>query len=417
MDRTISNAVKQKRKTGQIIRSVGIGIVFIAIILSFRFFIKPAIQKNEFYTDSTEIGNVEASITASGIVLPEFEEIITSPIQSRIVKINYNTGEKVKPGDPILLLDTKITESSLEKLKDELSMKKNNVNQLKLQLEKNLIDLKTQYEIRKLQVENMETELEEEKYLDKIGGGTKEKIEKAELNLKISKLELEQIRQSIENQEKSIQANVLGLNYEISIQQKSVNELQDKLNQSTITTSKDGVVTWINDQIGKNINAGDELVKVANLQSYEVSGKISDMYAEKLHIGSTVIVRINENTEVRGEVVSVSPAVSGNIIDFKIKLAKKDHELLRPNLKVDVFVVTAFKENVLRLKNGAFYKGATKQNVFVVDGNKLVRREVEFGESNFNYVEIAKGLKEGEEVVVSDMTDYERHERITVKSD
>ena len=225
------------------------------------------------------------------------------------------------------------TESSLEKLRDELNMKKNNVNQLKLQLEKNLIDLKTQYEIKKLQVENMEAELEEEKYLDKIGGGTKEKIEKAELNLKISRLELEQIIKALQNQEESMQANVLGLNFEISIQQKSVNELQDKLDQSTITADKDGVITWINDQIGKNINAGDELVKIANLQSYEVTGNISDMHADKLHIGEQVIVRINEKTEIRGEIVSISPAVTGNIIQFKIKLAQKEPCIIAAKFK------------------------------------------------------------------------------------
>jgi HlyD family secretion protein len=54
--------------------------------------------------------------------------------------------------------------------------------------------------------------------------------------------------------------------------------------------------------------------------------------------------------------------------------------------------------------------------VFVVQGNKLVRREVEFGESNFNYVEITKGLKKGEKIAISDMSDYEKNERLTVNS-
>jgi HlyD family secretion protein len=417
MDKVLSNTVKQKRRNILIFKTAIGGLAFIVIIVSLRFIIKPSIQRDEFYTAFTETGNVEASITASGTVLPEFEETKTSPVQSRIIKIIKNVGDKVVKGDSILFLDTKSTKSSLEKLKDELNMRKNNVNQLKLQLEKSLIDLKTQYEIKKLQVDNMETELEEEKYLNKIGGGTKEKIEKAELNLKISRLELEQINQSILNQEKSMQANLLGLNYEISIQQKNVNELQDKMNQSTITTDKDGVITWINDQIGKNINAGDELVKIANLQSYEVTGSISDMHADKLNTGGQVIVRLNEETDIRGEIVSISPAVAGNIIQFKIKLTEKNHPLLRPNLKVDVFVITSFRENVLRVKNGAFYKGATKQMVFMVKGNKLIRKEVQFGESNFDYVEIVSGLVKGEEVVITDMTDYERHEKLIVKNE
>jgi HlyD family secretion protein len=118
--------------------------------------IKPSIQKNEFDTAITETGNIEASITASGTILPEFEETKTNPIPSRIIKIYCNTGDKIKKGDSILSLDKKSTETSLEKLKDELNVKKNNITQLQLQLEKNLITLKAQYDIKKIQVENME---------------------------------------------------------------------------------------------------------------------------------------------------------------------------------------------------------------------------------------------------------------------
>lgn len=415
MDRALSQNIKLKRKYKLIARILIWGLSIIILIVLLRFIIKPSVSNDEFYTAYTETGNIEASITASGIVYPEFEETKTSPIQSRIGKIYHNTGDIVNKGDSILSLDKKSTISSLEKLKDELNMKKNNVNQLKLLLEKNLIESKTQYEIKKLQVVNMETELEEEKYLNEIGGGTKEKIQKSELNLKISRLELEQIRQNIQNLEKSMQADLLGLNFEISIQQKNVNELQEKLKQSTITTDKTGVITWINDQVGKNINAGDELAKIANLQSYEVMGSISDMYADKLHVGGKVIVHLNENAEIRGEIISISPAVTGNIIQFKIKPGKRDHPLFRPNLKVDVLIITSYKESVIRIKNGAFYQGGEKQMVFVVQGNKLIRKEVIFGESNFDYVEIVTGLYTDEEIVISDMSDFKRHKKIRIK--
>ena len=317
-------------------------------------------------------------------------------------------------GDSMLALDTRFTLSSLEKLRDELNIKKNNVRQHELQLEKNLIDLRTRYEIKKLQTDNMATGLEEEKYLNSIGGGTQKRLEKAELNLKISRLELEQIRQSIHNLEKTIQADLLGLNYEISIQQKNVTELQVKLDQSTIKADKHGVITWINNQIGKNINQGDELVKIANLQSYDVKGTISDIHASQLGIGKKVIVRLNENTDLRGEIVNVSPSVSVNSIRFDVSLENKSHALLRPNLRVDVFVITSSEESVTRIKNGPFYKGGIKQMVFVVQGNELIKRQVTFREYNVDYVEIVSGIIPGEEVVISDISDYEKHKRLRI---
>jgi HlyD family secretion protein len=415
MDRELSESARQKKKRLRVIQIVSLCLAFLIILFSLRFIIKPSVKRSGIQTATVETGSIEASITASGIVIPEFEETKTSPVQSVIRELYRNAGDEVMEGDSILSLDTRLTLSSLEKLRDELNIKKNNIRQHELELEKNQIELRTRYEIKKLQVDNMATELEEEKYLNSIGGGTQEKIEKAELNLKISRLELEQIRQSIQNQEKTMQANLLGLKYEISIQQKNVNELQIKLDQSTIKVDKHGVITWINNQIGKNINPGDELVKIANLQSYEVTGSISDIHASQLGIGKQVIVRLNENTDLRGDIVNISPSVSGNNIKFNINLKNKNHALLRPNLRVDVFVITSYKDRVLRIKIGPFYKGGLKQTVFVVKGNELISRQVTFGGNNVDYVGIVNGLTQGEEMVISDMSDYERHKKLRIK--
>ena len=349
--------------------------------------------------------------------MPEFEEVKNSPIQSAIVKIHRNTGEEVECGDTILSLDTKKTLFELDKLKDQLALKKNSVHQLKLQLEKDLLDLRTEYQIKKLHVESMEAALDEEKYLNNIGGGTLEQIKKAELNLKIAKLELDQINQTIKNKEKSVKADLKGLNYEINIQKKNVMELKEKLDRATIKADKKGVITWINSQIGQTVNAGEELVKIADLQSYKIEGTISDMHAAKLHIAGKIIARINEDTDLPGVVVNISPSVQNNIIEFAIKLDDKNHSLLRPNMRVDVFVQTDYREDVVRLENGAFYRGGNRQNVFVVQDDKLIRKEAEFGKSNFDYVEIVGGIKEHDVVVISDMSDYEKWEKLKIKRD
>jgi len=416
MDRALSDSVKRKRKRKIVIRVVITTIIFLALVITLRIVIKPTIDATEFYTEQSKKGNIRATVSASGTVVPEFEEIVSSPIPSRIIRIVHNTGDEVNAGDTILLLDTKSATLSLEKMKDELAMKKNNVNKLKLQLEKSLIDLKTQNQIKRLHVENMEAEVKEEKYLDEIGGGTKEKIEKAELNFRIAKLELEQIEQTIGNKEKSMEADMYGLNYEISIGQKNVGELQENLDRATITADKKGVITWINSEIGKTVGAGEELVKIANLESFWIEGVISEMHATKLSNGKEVLIHLAENIEITGEVVSISPSVEANTIQFKVRLDEKNHPLLRPNLKVDLFVITSFKNDVVLVSNGPFYRGATKQYVFVVLDEKLIRKEVEFGVSNFDYVEVIKGLLADEEIVISDMADYDRHEKLSIRN-
>lgn len=416
MDRALSESTKRKQKRKIVIRAIITLLFIVATVVVLRSIIRPTIDVDEFYTEITQKGNIQATVSASGTVIPEFEEIVSSPISSKIIRISHNTGDEIFSGDTILLLDTRGAILSLEKMKDELAMKKNNVNKLKLQLEKSLIDLKTQYQVKKLQVENMKAEVKAEKYLNNIGGGTKEKIKKTELNLQISKLELAQIEQTISNKEKSMEVDLYGLNYEISIGKKNVNELQEKLDASSITANKKGVITWINSEIGKSVAAGEELIKIANLESFWIEGIISEMHATKLANGGDIKIRLNETTEISGKVISISPSVESSTIQFKVKLNEKNHELLRPNLKVDLFVVTAFKKDVTLIKNGPFYRGGTKQEVFVLQNDKIIKKTVEFGVSNFENIEVVQGLMEGDNVVISDMSDFERFEELTVKS-
>jgi HlyD family secretion protein len=297
MDRAISDSVKRKRKNKLLLKIVIACIISFILIVSFRNALKPSISIEEFYTDTTKTGNIRATVPASGTVAPEFKEIVCSPISSRIVKILHNTGDEVNYGDTILLLDTNSANLSLEKMKDELAMKRNSVNLLKLQLAKSIIDLETQRQIKILHVDNVEAAIKEEKYLNEIGGGTKEKVEKAELNLKTAKLELQQIEQTIINRKKSIDTEMSNLNFEISIRQKDFKELQLKLNRSSISADKKGVITWINSEIGKTVSAGEELVKIANLESFLIEGTISDMHASKLSNGGEVIIHLSEETE------------------------------------------------------------------------------------------------------------------------
>jgi HlyD family secretion protein len=415
MDRELSARKKRRRRQKRWISITTATCLFVLLVILIRVALKPTLHRDALKLATVGTGEMLATVSASGNVQPEFEEIRTSPIASSILSIRRNLGDAVNPGDTILMLNTRDTESELANMRDELALRRNNVEKLKLQLEKSLIDLRTEYSIKELQNERMRVELEEEVYLDSIGGSSREKIENARLNLKIAGMELEQIRQTIENRDKSMQTDLTGLNYEISIQQKKVRELEEKLARSTIIADRKGVVTSIINQIGLTVNPGDELVKIANLESYEVTGTISDMYATSIRTGSTVLVHLNNDEEIRGSIVSISPTVTKNTVQFRVRLDERDHPLLRPNLKVELYVVKSFRDAVTRVANGPFYRGAASQPVFVVEGSRLHRKDVRLGESNIGYVEILEGLSPGEQVVVSDMSDYERYDEIALK--
>ena len=127
------------------------------------------------------------------------------------------------------------------------------------------------------------------------------------------------------------------------------------------------------------------------------------------------IVRINE-TQVRGTVTNIQPSVQNGVVFFNIKLDEQNTALLRPNMKVDVFLVTASKANVMRVANGAAFKGTPSQDIFVMQGAKAERRTVHTGLANFDWVEIKNNVKPGDVIITSDMGDYKNSKELTINN-
>lgn len=380
-------------------------LLLVAGLLAFRNVLKPSLKRSAILTATTEIGDVEAALTAAGLVIPAHEAVITSPIQSTIRQVTVAVGSKVLPGQTILELDKEQTTSALAKLEDEQQQNRNKNGQLQLALEKALNDLRSQKQVQLVKVRSLQSALRDEQYLLKIGGGTSESVRQAELNLKVAQLELQRLSEQIRNQRAANAADVRELGFTMQIQDRSIAELAGKLAQANISSQQPGVLTWVNEDLGTTVQAGDPLARVADLSRFRVRATISDAYADALHLGDPVVVRIND-TDLRGTINTVSPAVDKGVVTFYATLTQDHHPVLRSNLRADVFVVTKAHHKVVRVKNGPFYQGGKEQPVFVVKDGKATRRTVQFGDSNFDFVEITGGLRPGEEIVVSDMKEY-----------
>jgi HlyD family secretion protein len=180
-----------------------------------------------------------------------------------------------------------------------------------------------------------------------------------------------------------------------------------------VIATRKGVITYVNKNIGANIHEGETLARIADLGSFKVQGSISDNSLDELHTGIPVIIRINDN-QLRGHVTNVSPSIQNSIISFDIQLDDRSSKLLRPNMKVDVFLVTATHNKVMRVANGPAFKGSNLQDIFVVNKGKAERRTVHIGLTNFDYVEIQDGVKPGDVLITSDMSEYKNSTEITI---
>ncbi|MDR6944354.1 efflux RND transporter periplasmic adaptor subunit [Mucilaginibacter pocheonensis] len=413
MDKEITLEVtSQKRKKAALVGFIVIAGLVLAIF-TLRSFIKSSINRSEITTAVVETGNIENTINATGEVLPEFEEIITSPINASIKNALMDAGNKVNAGQSIITLDKSATQTEYEKQRFQLESKRNEISKLKLDLGKSFYDIQSNNDIKQLRISDLTDAVENAKRLYKAGGGTRENIEQAELNLKVARLEKKQLENEIKNKQQTMRIEIKEAEIAAAIQANDLNELLRKLKLANVVATRKGVITYVNKNIGANVHEGETLARIADLGSFKIQGSISDNSLDDLHAGIPVIIRINDN-QLRGHVTNVSPSIQNSIISFDIQLDDRSNKLLRPNMKVDVFLVTATHNKVMRVANGPAFKGSNLQDIFLINGTKAIRRTVHIGLTNFDFVEIKDGVKPGDVVITSDMSEYKNSTEITI---
>ena len=404
MDTIIEAEVKTKRRNKTIFITLITAVVLLSSVWLLRASFQSTLKRSEITTAIVEMGNIENTINATGEILPEFEEIITSPIDASIQNVVMDAGAQIKAGESILTLDKSAAQTEYEKLKFQVESKRNEIEKLKLDLNKSFSDIKSNNDIKQLRINSLQADVENAKRLYKAGGGTKEDVDKAELDLKVAMLEKQQLENEIKNKQQTMRLEIKEAELAADIEENDLHELERKLQQANIVATRAGVVTWVNKNIGASVHQGESIARIADLSSFKVTGSISDNYLDQLHNGMSAIIRINE-TDIRGTVVNIYPSVQNGIVSFDVQLDEQNNKLLRPNLKVDVYLVTATHNNVMRVANGPAFKGASAQNVFVLKNGVAEKRTVHIGMTNFDYVELKDNVKPGDVVITSDMKD------------
>ncbi|MHA4741682.1 efflux RND transporter periplasmic adaptor subunit [Dyadobacter sp. MSC1_007] len=385
-----------------------------AVLYFFRKSLSTSLESARIRTGAVETGDVENTLTASGEIIPAYEQIFTSPIRASIKRILLTPGTQVQPGQPIVELDKSLTLIESERYKDQLELKKNSIDQLRMKLNKDLYDAEINDRIKSLNINKLRADFEDAKRLQKVGGGTMEDITRAENALKIAELEKQQLENDLKYNRESMSASLRETELGAQIEGKNLQELQHKLKMADIVADRKGVLTWVNENIGSSVNEGEMLAKVADLGSFRVEGSCSDVYADQVKAGLSAIVKVNEQL-LRGIVTQVKPAVKDGAIAFAVQLDNAKNASLRPNMKVEVYLVTSKSTRTMRVPNGPTFTGKRKQFVYVLKNGVAHRREVETGLSNFDFVEIKSGLQVGEQVILTDMNSYQHLEEITIQ--
>ena len=411
MDREISKEVKRKELIKQTMKWGAIMALCIGTIAFMFSFLQTSLSRKNLVLSVVDRGIIEVSVSASGRVVPAFEEIINSPINSRIVEVYKKGGDSVDIGTPLIKLDLQSAETDYKKLLDEEQMRRLQLEQLKILNKGKLSEMEMRLKVSRMELNRKEVEFRNEQYLDSLGAGTTDKVRQAELSYNVGQLQLSEDEQKYLNEKELTEADFRVKELDLAIFRRSLAEMKRTLDDAQIRSPRKAILTYINNEIGAQVSQGSRVAVISDLSRFKIEGEIADAYGDRIAVGSRVVVKVG-NDKLDGAVSEVTPLSKNGVISFTVQLEENKHPRLRSGLKTDVYVMNAIKDDVMRIANNSYYFGKGVYELFVIEDGQLVKRKVNLGESNFEMVEVISGLKEGEEVVVSDMSDYKDKNKI-----
>jgi HlyD family secretion protein len=414
MDRPVSKEYKRKL----FIKQTWIVSLIILIPLAILLFVKaifiPSVSLSKVTAAVSDTGNIQITVQGSGNVIPSYEEVISSPFRSNIVKIIKKPGDKVQPTDTLLVLNNKLAENDLDMLKNELDLQNIRIEKLKIGLQQLKEDYQFSRKIKDIKVENSKLAFEAESTLNRMGGSPAYNVKKAKTEWNIEQLENSQSQYNFNNQVNATNNGIRELETEINIQKNKIIKARDLVDKAFVKAPFSGDLSWIVDQPGASVSEGQQIARVADFSNYKLKGTISNSWAGRIVTGQKVEVR-NQGKIITGTIENILPVVSQGMMECVIRIDSGDISTLRPDQQLEIRVIISYKDKVQRLPNGPYYKDRGYKEMYVIRGNKAYRTKILFGDANFDWVEVLDGVKPGEKVIITDIADKYTRKEIKVR--
>ena len=206
-------------------------------------------------------------------------------------------------------------------------------------------------------------------------------------------------------------AKITQLRGQLELKQRQVNGLK-------VRAGMDGVLQRLGDsanplQVGQQLAAGALIARVANPAKLKATIKIAETQARDVQLNQVAEID-TRNGVIAGHVVRIDPAVENGTVTVDVALDGTLPKGVRPDLSVDGTIELERLENVLYVGRPAQGQPDSKVGLFklVENGKNAIRVPVKLGRSSVSTIEIVEGLQVGDQVILSDMSQWDAHDKV-----
>ncbi len=414
MDIQRPSQAKAKLKKRLTIGAVAVAaLVGITVLLARLKPAVPTVDRSLVWTETVKRGPMVRQVHGPGTLVPVDIRWIAARTQGRVEKIVLLPGATVEPDSVILVLSNPDvtqaaldTESQLNAGEAEFSNLKVTVQRDVLQSESDAANAKAQFEVARLQAE-----VNDELFKDGLV---------SQLNLRLSKVNAEQSETINSIAQKRFAFAQDSVVPQLAVKQAEVDRLraQAKLKLAeadalNVRADMRGILQVVPVEVGAQVLPGANLARVADPLRLKAEVQIAETQAKDVQIGQSAEID-TRNGIVSGKVSRVAPSVQNGTVTVDVALSGELPLGARPDLSVDGVIELEHLNDVVFVGRPAFGQEHSTAGIFRLDadGTYANRVQVQLGRSSVNTIEILKGLDPGDKVILSDMSQWDAHDRI-----
>jgi HlyD family secretion protein len=414
MDIPRPNAAKEKRRKRIIAASiVAVALIGVTFALSRLKPAAPTVDRNLVWIDTVKRGPMVRQVRGLGTLVPEEIRWIAARTEGRVDRIVLRPGAIVKPDSIILVLNNPTVVEAAISAVSQLKSAEAELGNLKVTVQKGVLDAETGLANAKsnFEITRLQAQVNEELFKDGLV---------STLDLQRSKVAAEDASTLYEIEQKRFAFTKESIAPQLAVKEAEVDRVraqaklrQDEADALSVRAGVPGVLQVLPVEVGAQVQPGEKLARVADPTRLKAEVRIAETQAKDIQIGQVSSID-TRNGIVAGHVSRIDPSVQNGTVTVDVSLEGELPRGARPDLSVDGTIELERLDDVVYVGRPAFGQERSTVQIFKLDADGVyaLRTPVELGRSSVNTIEIVKGLRPGDRVILSDMTPQDANERI-----
>ncbi len=376
----------------------------------------PTLDRSTAVIETVKRGEMVRDVRGNGTLVPELTRMVPAPADGRVERILLKAGVEVDPSTVIVELSNPQLEQQATDTEFQVKAAEADQENLKVRLESDAMTQKAAIATINSQYSQAKLQLDADEVLAKQGLV-------ADLVLKISRVAVQDLANRLKVEQERLAVSAKSTRAQMNAATSRLQQLRalatlrrQEVDALKVRAGTAGVLQQVTVSEGQQVTPGFNIARVADPASLKAVLRVAETQISGVRIGQPVVVD-TRNGLIQGTVSRIDPAAREGTFEIDASLIGPLPPSARPDLSVDGTIELERLKDVLKVGRPAFGQAQQTIGMFVLtpDGTEAERRTVKLGRNSVSTIEILEGLKEGDQVIISDTSALDSYNRIRIR--